>query len=109
LLQKPHALVAKLARRPILTNRYVRCRYGKTTCWTYGLLPLRAYAAAFFRAITALSVDGRFEEFSATADPRPGVIYALQMAGGLEDVTTDASNANDESAALNCESAADQE
>lgn len=90
-------------------NRYVRCGCGQTDCWTYDLLPLRAHVAALFRAIIALGVDERFPDFSRHDDPWPGVIYALQMAGGLEDLSTDPTYANDDESSLWCEPVADRE
>jgi len=90
-------------------NRYVRCGCGRTDCWTYDLLPLRAHVAALFRALVALGADERFADFSHHDDPWPGVIYALQLAGGLEDLSTAPAYANDDDSSFYCEPVADRE
>jgi hypothetical protein len=90
-------------------GRYVTCGCGRDDCWTYDLLPLRAHMAALFRSLVALGAEERFADFSRHDDPWPGVIYALQMAGGLEDLSTDPAYANDDEGSLWCGSVADRE
>ena len=90
-------------------NRYVRCGCGRTDCWTYDLLPLRAHVAALFRALVALGVEERFTGFSRHDDPWPGVIYALQLAGGIDDVASDPTFVNDDESSFYCEPVADRE
>lgn len=90
-------------------NKYIRCNCGREQCWTNGLLPLRAHIAALYRAIVSLGYSRRFLDFSEHDDPWPGVIYALQMAGGLENLSTDPTYAHDDDAGYYCESVADRE
>jgi hypothetical protein len=90
-------------------NRYVRCGCARTDCWTYDLLPLRSHVAALFRALVALGAEERFGGYSRHDDPWPGVIYALQLAGGIEDVSTDPSYVNDDDSSFYCEPVADRE
>lgn len=90
-------------------SKYVRCNCGREDCWTYHLLPLRAHIAALYRAIVSLGMARRFDNFSEHDDPWPGVIYALQMASGLEDLSSDPAYAQDDDARYYCESVADRE
>lgn len=90
-------------------SRYVKCNCGHATCWTAGLLPLRAHMAALFQAITSLGFAERFPGADREDEPWPGVTYALQMAGGVSDLVCDPSYVYDDSAAFYCESAAERE
>lgn len=90
-------------------NKYIRCNCQRDNCWTNGLFPLRTHMAALYRAIVSIGYSGRFLDVSKHDDPWSGVIYALQMAGGLDDLSTDPAYANDDDAGFYCESAADRE
>ncbi|HYC06246.1 MAG TPA: hypothetical protein VED40_23360 [Azospirillaceae bacterium] len=89
--------------------RYVRCGCGQANCWVTGLLPLRHHLAALFQAIVALGFAERFSWISRHEDPWPGVTYALQMAGGIQDVICNPSLVHDSDDALYCETVAHYE
>lgn len=89
--------------------RYVRCNCGRAECWMTGLLPLPHHFAALYQAIVALGFAERFSWINRQDDPWPGVTYALQMAGGIEDVICDPANVHDSEAAFYCETVADRE
>ncbi|MGV2105352.1 hypothetical protein ACQZ4X_04700 [Agrobacterium vitis] len=90
-------------------KNYVRCNCGSEDCWTNKLLSVRAHVAALFRAIISVGVAGRFADFSRHDEPWPGVIFALQLAGGLENLSSDPAYSQDDDAAYYCESAAERE
>lgn len=90
-------------------GRYVRCNCGTADCWTAGLLPLRDHIAGVYQAILALGWAERFPGLDRQDEAWPGVTYALQMAGGLRDLTCDPSNVTGDEAAFWCESAADRQ
>jgi hypothetical protein len=90
-------------------DRYVRCTCGKSDCWTEQLVPLREHMVLLFRTIVSCESEGQFGKNKQIDDAWPGVIYALQMAAGLDDVFADPSRVDDSEAGLWCDTAWDRD